>query len=558
MRRLMGSFAVVITVLLGSILLVLTSTFLIPVGWAAEYSIAVPGTGNPTPTTEFTNREVSNFVIPVNPACALYVSCTTPQQVDYYASFWPIVLFGADQWQQPTWNDSVNSGIYGTNGVLGSAYGPKAPPFGLGPEGSSNYYGLIQTLNFAYTADPTRATDHFNVTGYSQGATVASYFKNIYPNLATQFPNIQLPAASQLQFEFAANPQRPNGGIFVRPGVFGPWTLPIVDATFGIPARTDVGIKTTDIVIQYDGVSDFPAYPLNALADINALAGLLFIHPTYPTPHSPQQVADGTHPYGYSVTDFQNDIALAQVASDSGHPELCPSAVNCQVHGDTTYLTFNTVDLPMLAPFRYIGEQISSKTGLPDFVRPFADLIQPDLKVLIETGYDRSDYGKPMPFQFIVPLNPAKVLTLAPDLINSTIQGIQDFVGDITGTRPPALPTQDPFATAVSLGTPAAAVPSPLAPHAATITTAPPASKLTLAPKALTATAPSGTTSGTASGSTTSGVTSQTASGTTLSVGGKAKLTSVTAVAPKSGSTTSGSTSSSSTTPGSKSASTAK
>jgi hypothetical protein len=32
---------------------------------------------------------------------------------------------------------------------------------------------------------------------------------------------------------------------------------------------------------EYDGFADFPQYPLNVLADLNAIAGLLYVHPPY-------------------------------------------------------------------------------------------------------------------------------------------------------------------------------------------------------------------------------------------------------------------------------------
>ncbi len=53
--------------------------------------------------------------------------------------------------------------------------------------------------------------------------------------------------------------------------------MPILDATFGNPTPntgidangneiTTVPVNTTDIALQYDGVADFPTYPINALA----------------------------------------------------------------------------------------------------------------------------------------------------------------------------------------------------------------------------------------------------------------------------------------------------
>jgi hypothetical protein len=86
--------------------------------------------------------------------------------------------------------------------------------------------------------------------------------------------------------------------------------------------------------------------------------------------------------------------------------------------------------------------------GLSFLTKPLADLVQPLMTVLIETGYDRTSYGTPTPFQLIPTVNP---LTLGANLVSATVQGIEDALGDIHGTRPTPPPTQDPFTTAASL-----------------------------------------------------------------------------------------------------------
>src|SRR5258708_27636581 len=117
---------------------------------------------------------------------------------------------------------------------------------------------------------------------------------------------------------------------------------------------------------------------------------------------------------------------------------------NAQQFGNTTYIPLPWTALPILAPLRYLGEQ----TGLSFLTRPLADLVQPVMTVLIETGYDRTSYGTPTPFRLIPIVNP---VTLGADLVAATLQGIRDAIGDIDGTRPAPPPTQDPFATAASL-----------------------------------------------------------------------------------------------------------
>lgn len=68
------------------------------------------------------------------------------------------------------------------------------------------------------------------------------------------------------------NTNRPDGGLFTRfPGLH----LPILNITFNPPSTpTDTGYATTDIAFQYDPIADFPQYPPNILADLNAVAGV--------------------------------------------------------------------------------------------------------------------------------------------------------------------------------------------------------------------------------------------------------------------------------------------
>jgi hypothetical protein len=73
------------------------------------------------------------------------------------------------------------------------------------------------------------------------------------------------PDTDGLKFVLAEDLNNPDGGIFERfPGMFGA-NLPAT------PADTPY---TTDIyTIEYSGASDFPQYPTNLLADLNASDG---------------------------------------------------------------------------------------------------------------------------------------------------------------------------------------------------------------------------------------------------------------------------------------------
>ena len=68
----------------------------------------------------------------------------------------------------------------------------------------------------------------------------------------------------------------PNGGILARfPGLY----IPILDLSFNGPEPTDTPFDTVVITRQYDGVADFPLYPLNLVADLNAVLGFFYVHP---------------------------------------------------------------------------------------------------------------------------------------------------------------------------------------------------------------------------------------------------------------------------------------
>jgi PE-PPE domain len=71
---------------------------------------------------------------------------------------------------------------------------------------------------------------------------------------------------------------RPNGGIFER---FDGFYLPGAEVNANGAEPTDAGIPTIDIAAQYDGFADFPQYPINLLADLNDLLGIFYAHGNY-------------------------------------------------------------------------------------------------------------------------------------------------------------------------------------------------------------------------------------------------------------------------------------
>ena len=245
------------------------------------------------------------------------------------------------------------------------------------------------------------------IFGYSQGATVAGIVK---------FQLSRLPSRDQADINFVliGNPNRPNGGLFERLAMFG--TVPILDATFGLPTPTNTEMSTVDIAFEYDGVADFPLYPINLLAVLNATAGFWYTHGSYLAPdgRNPDQLPNGLTP-----------AELAEAIADPANRQRTAGS-------DTTYVLIPTPNLPLLQPLREFG----AFTGTEFLTDPLIALIQPALRVLIETGYDRSlPYGQPAPFRLIPRVNP---ITLTVDLVNAIGQGIQDAAGGTGAPIPPA------------------------------------------------------------------------------------------------------------------------
>jgi hypothetical protein len=217
------------------------------------------------------------------------------------------------------------------------------------------------------------AGNNMVVLGFSQGSTVASmemrYLETLPPSLR--------PAADELSFVLLGNPSNPNGGILARlPEVF----LEPLGLTFSGGTPNSI-YSTTVYTIQYDGWADFPRYPLNAVATLNAVLGIHYAHSDY----------EGLTP--------------AQVATGVVQP-VSPGNTN------STYILIPNENLPLLEAMRDIG--------VP---QPVLDLIEPDLRVIIELGYDRAGYADvPSPVGlFPTHLDPVSV---AHDLAQGTVQGV--------------------------------------------------------------------------------------------------------------------------------------
>ncbi len=224
------------------------------------------------------------------------------------------------------------------------------------------------------------------VFGYSQSSAFSTF--------TMQQLQAQGVPSDDVHFVLVGDTAAPNGGLLERFDLPGnDLSVPSFGTTFGAPTPAD--LYPTDIyTLEYDGFADFPQYPIDPLSDLNAFAGMIYEHLTY------------------------LDLAPAQIQN----------AVPLQTAGETLtdYYMIPVQDLPLLDPLRLI----------PFVGNPLADLLQPDMTVLVNLGYGSITDGWSQgpanvatPFDlFPTDLNWSDVLTA---LVNGVPQGIQAAIADL-------------------------------------------------------------------------------------------------------------------------------
>jgi hypothetical protein len=225
-----------------------------------------------------------------------------------------------------------------------------------------------------------------DVLGASQSAVIASLEMEQLE---------QTDPTANASFVLLGDLMNPNGGIFER---FAGLDLSSLGIDFYGATPAD-DFDTTIYTLEYDGYADFPKYPLDILSDLNAIEGINVVHGDY---------------YDLTAADLADAVQLATSGST-----------------DTTYYIIPVDDLPLLDPVR----------DIPVIGNPIADLLQPDLTYLVNLGYGDPEYGWSTD-----PANEATTIGLFPDLdeiekmpgllLSGAEQGLQDFIGDFTGTGP--------------------------------------------------------------------------------------------------------------------------
>jgi hypothetical protein len=321
----------------------------------AEQTVALilGGTGVPTQPPANVANIMQSYIDPRYPN-STGIAVTTPQQ------FKPLI-------GSLSWNQSVSQGATDLNQAI------------LSEVGTGNNVVVWAT---------------------SQSSTVASMeIRNLMAQGA--------PYTKELSFILTGNPNNPNGGILARfPGL----NIPKIDLSSSPATPPNSPYQTVIFTNQYDGISDFPEYPLHFISDANALAGFLF----------------GEHNYSY-LTPSQVSGAI-QLPTSPGY------------QGNTVYYEDLTQDIPLLNPVRWL---------FPHYGNAVADLLTPDLRVLVDLGYGDGYANIPTPARLVqIPNAPV----IAHDLAIGTIQGVDAFGVDMGWLPQSDYPSVYPFVPELNPG----------------------------------------------------------------------------------------------------------
>lgn len=240
------------------------------------------------------------------------------------------------------------------------------------------------------------------VLGYSQSSTIST----IVMRDLLALPPDQQPTADQLSFVLLGAPNNPNGGLFERFDVLtdGSYpTIPSLGITFNGAIPDGTPWDTSVYTLEYDGYADFPKYPINFLADLNAVLGIIYEHTIYP-----------------SLTAEQLATAIELPMSEG-------------YDGDTHYFMIPSEILPLLMPLR----------SIPVIGEPLYDLLEPSMRILVNLGYGSITEGwssgpanVAAPFElFPTDLNWGEVLTA---LGSGAQEGWNNFVDDLSNLSFPS------------------------------------------------------------------------------------------------------------------------
>lgn len=313
----------------------------------------------------------------------------------------------ADQlYIHPNFPDTTYPNPY-ANGLFTPEYAIGAVPFSMNfPTATTGILAGFPALNTSMgqgllileNAIKTNLANGVNSTvfGWSQSSSISGLVMERLDPSGQPSPN------SGLQFVLVGDPSAPNGGLLQR---YTGLSMPSFGIQFGGSTPSN-SYPTSIYTLEYDGYADFPKYPINFLADLNAVIGFEAVHQLYLTPQ----------------------IITPAVLS---HAILLPGSENLGTQNLTNYYMIPTSALPY--PHNYLP-LLQPLLDVPLVGKPLADLLQPDLSVLVNLGYGPNNVGYSTPANIPTPIGlfpdiaPA---TLMHQLAGGAAQGWNAFVGDI-------------------------------------------------------------------------------------------------------------------------------
>ena len=126
------------------------------------------------------------------------------------------------------------------------------------------------------------AGDNVTVFGYSQSAAIATIeMQNLIANAGTAgYPTLD--QLGNMHVVLIGDPNNPIGGILDRFQFPDDQHVPFVNIPLSLDATPTDHIASDIYTGEYDGWANFPQDPTNILAVINALIGIVTVHPYYP------------------------------------------------------------------------------------------------------------------------------------------------------------------------------------------------------------------------------------------------------------------------------------
>ena len=370
--------------LLTAMALGIASAFMGAVALGAT-ALIVPGTGTPNANIvdDYLDNAWDRYIDGV--VCTVADECDNPDLVgiNYPASFWPVSFIPG--WcvagRCEKWNVSVG-------------------------EGTDN---LIEALTPFLDEASTEAV---YLMGYSQGGAVIA-------NTLAYLDTRELPESvkDRLKVVTIGGIENPDGGLWQRLA----WLrfllgdpIPILDLSFEPGMAVDTGIASTTIGFKYDPVVYAPRYWGNLLAVLNMIAAFDTVHGYYLSPNGNDETA--TLPYGYTPGTLAPQLNC----------DLNPANCRTDSYGNT-YIMVPATSLPLTNLIRSLADSI----GIGKLAKPFIDLWEPILTVMVDLGFDWS--GDPgvtrsstiLPFKIF-----QNWFKVGVDLAVATVKGIEAFLGN--------------------------------------------------------------------------------------------------------------------------------